>query len=162
VNPAGARVFMGTITEGEGVHDALAAAAQAYGVHTATFELLGGLTRLELAAFDFITRTRLPALTFTGALEIVSGHGTIALADAAALADAPAALRVHVHVHITAAFRDPASPTGITVVAGHCAAAAAFAVEYTLTAYDGAPVFRAPHAGTGLALWSLPPVTGEG
>ena len=36
------------------------------------------------------------------------------------------------------------------------AKAVAYAVEFTLTAYDGATVHRAEHQSTGLKLWDLP------
>jgi predicted DNA-binding protein with PD1-like motif len=44
----------------------------------------------------------------------------------------------------------------VVVIGGHAASAKAFAVEFTLTTYDGVPVQRAMHEGTGLKLWDLP------
>lgn len=145
VNTQGTRTFMGTLTDGAVVHEALAACARLHNIQAASFDLLGGLHSLELTAYDFTTQARLAPLTFTGALEIVAGHGTISLLD-----DAP-----HVHLHLVAAWRDAAAATGITLVGGHAARAVAFAVEFTLHAYDGPGVQRAPHPGTGLQLWHL-------
>jgi predicted DNA-binding protein with PD1-like motif len=53
-------------------------------------------------------------------------------------------------------FRDETAPHGIAVIGGHVARATAFALEFTLTAYDGPPVHRALDVGTGLQLWKLP------
>jgi predicted DNA-binding protein with PD1-like motif len=145
VNPVATRVFMGTLTDNALVHEALAQIAQNQHIHTATFELLGGLHEVELTAYDFVTQTRLKPLVFTGAMEIVSAHGTIALLDGQA----------HIHTHMALAYRDETTPQGIVMIGGHVARAMAFAVEFTLTAYDGAPVHRAPHASTGLNLWHL-------
>jgi predicted DNA-binding protein with PD1-like motif len=145
VNPHGTRTYMGTLTDGAPLHETLAACALRQGIQAATFDLLGGLHTLELTAYDFTTQARLVPLTFSGALEIVAGHGTISLLD-----NAP-----HVHLHVVVAYRDAAAPTGITLVGGHAAHATAFAVEFTLHAYDGPGVRRAPHAGTGLQLWHL-------
>ncbi len=47
------------------------------------------------------------------------------------------------------------APHGIALIGGHAVRAIAFAVEFTLTAYDGLPVYRALHRGTGLNLWEL-------
>ncbi|NWG33281.1 MAG: DNA-binding protein [Chloroflexi bacterium] len=146
VNPQSTRVFMGTITDGADVHSALIEVAEKHHIHTATFELLGGLREVEFRAFDFDSQQRKTPLRFERALEIVAGHGTIALLD-----DKP-----HVHLHLAVAYQDPASPNGIVVLAGHCAKAAAFGIEFTLTVYDGNPVRRAKHEGTGLMLWDLP------
>jgi len=146
VNPQGNRVFMGTITDGADLHVALADAARAFNVQTATFEMLGGLHEVEFSAYDFTTQTRLAPIVVRGALEIVAGHGTITLMDDA----------LHVHVHLAVAFREASAPYGIAVVGGHAARAQAYAVEFTLTAYDGAPALRGHHAGTGLRLWDMP------
>ena len=83
-------------------------------------------------------------MVFTRPLEIIAGHGTISLLDGSP----------HIHLHLTLAYRDERSPTGIQVIGGHAAKAIAFAVEFTLTAYDGAPLHRAKHGGTGLMLWA--------
>lgn len=144
VNPAGSRVFFGTLTGGEAVHEALAAFARAQRIQAATVELLGGLTEAAFTEYDFVARERKPALTFARAMEIVNGHGTISLLDGAP----------HVHLHLVLSFRDAAAPHGIAVIGGHCARATAFAVEFVLTAYDGAPVARAYDEGTGLQLWA--------
>ncbi len=146
VNPQGSRVFMGTLTDGVSLHTALADAARAFSVQTATVELLGGLHEVEFSAYDFTTQTRLAPTIIRGALEIVAGHGTISLMDD----------QLHVHIHLAVAFRAPDSPDRISVVGGHAARAQAYAVEFTLTAYDGAPVSRGHHAQTGLHLWDLP------
>jgi predicted DNA-binding protein with PD1-like motif len=140
---------MGTLTDGALLHDALIEAANAHNIQTATVEMLGGLHEVELTAYDFVTQTRIPPRVVTRAMEIIAGHGTLALLDG----------KPHVHLHMALAYRDEASPTGITVIGGHVARGVAYAVEFTLTAYDGAPVHRGLHAGTGLNLWDLPPLT---
>lgn len=149
INTQGIRVFMGTLTDGVAVHEALAAVAERHAIHAATFELLGGLSAVELTAYDFARQTRHEPLILTRPLEILSGHGAISR-----LHGAP-----HVHTHLTLAFRDPAAPHGVAVIGGHAARAVAFAVEFTLTAYDGVIVRRQPHPTTGLLLWDLPPLT---
>lgn len=146
VNTQGIRVYMGTITDKHDIHEALTLFAQHHNIRTATVEMLGGLHQVELTAYDFHQQIRLEPLTFSKPMEIVAGHGTISQLD-----NTP-----HVHIHMTLAFRDPDSPTGIRVIGGHVARSQAFAVEFTLTAYDGEPVQRAMHANTGLKLWKLP------
>jgi len=146
VNPSGSRVYMGTLTENADVHESLIEVAEKHGIQTATFELLGGLREVEFRAFDFDSQQRKTPLHFKRALEIVAGHGTISMLD-----DKP-----HVHLHLAVAYQDPESPNGIILLAGHCAKAIAFAIEFTLTAYDGNLVHRAKHEGTGLMLWDLP------
>lgn len=145
VNTHSTRVFMGTFTNGEALHDAFAKIANAQNIHAATFEMLGGLTEVEFTEYDFINKTRKPPLVFARPLEIVSGHGTISR-----LNDEP-----HVHTHLTLSFRDDSAPNGIAILGGHAARAVAFAVEFTLTVYDGVPVNRCLHEGTGLQLWNL-------
>ena len=146
VNPAGTQVFMGTLTDGTAIHDALAAVAVECGIQTATFELLGGLSEATFTAYDFTTQTRHAPRTFHNrALEIVSGHGTISQLDG----------KPHVHIHTTLAFQDESQPHGIALVGGHLAHGVAFAVEFTLTTYLGNPVHRKLHQGTGLKLWHL-------
>lgn len=149
VNPLATRVYMGTLTEGETLHQAFADIATNLAFTAATFELLGGLTEVEFTAYDFVAKERMPAITHTGAMEIVAAHGTISLLDH----------QPHVHTHLTVAYRDPAAPNGIAILAGHAARAVVFAVEFTLTAYDGAPVHRALDTATGLNLWHLPPLS---
>lgn len=144
VNPAGTRTFMGTLTNHIPIHTALAQVAQQNNILTATFELLGGLSEVEFTAYDFVSQTRLEALVFTRPVEIIAGHGTISQLDH----------QPHIHLHLAVSFRDPQAPHGISVVGGHTAHAHAFAVEFTLTAYDGNPIHRAPHPTTGLKLWS--------
>lgn len=141
VNPAGTRVYMGTLTDGVPLHESIANLAQSLDIHTATFELLGGLTEADFTAYDFTTQTRLSPVTFTGALEICAGHGTLSLM--------PDGSR-HIHTHLVIAWRDGEH---IRMAGGHCARAAVYAVEFTLTAYDGAPMRRAMHPPTGLMLW---------
>lgn len=143
VNPSGTRVFMGTLTGGTAVHETLVAAAVAHHIHTATFDLLGGLHEVTFTAYDFARQERLQAITLHRPMEIIAGHGTISLLDG----------RPHVHLHLAVSFRDASAPHGIAVVGGHAARARAFAVEYTLIAYDGAPMQRAPDKSTGLMLW---------
>ncbi len=143
VNPHGSRVFMGTLTDGVNIHDALAETAVSHHIHTATFELLGGLHEVELTAYDFVAQRRLEPVLVKRPLEIIAGHGTISQLDG----------KPHVHLHLTLSCRDEAAPFGIAVIGGHVARAHAFAVEFTLTAYDGPPMQRAHHAGTGLMLW---------
>ena len=146
VNPSGTRVYMGTLTNNADIHASLLEVAEKHNIQTATFDLLGGLHEVEFRAFDFDSQQRKAPLHFKRALEIVAGHGTIAMLDN----------KPHVHLHLAVAYQDPESPNGIVVLAGHCTKAAAFAIEFTLTAYDGNPVHRAKHAGTGLMLWDLP------
>ena len=137
---------MGTLTDNADVHASLLEVAAHHNIQTATFELLGGLHEIEFRAFDFDSQQRKAPLHFKRALEIVAGHGTIAMLDN----------KPHVHLHLAVAYQDPESPNGIIVLAGHVAKAIAFAIEFTLTAYDGNPAHRAKHAGTGLMLWDLP------
>ena len=146
VNPQSTRVFMGTLTDNADVHTSLIEVAEKHGIQTATFELLGGLREVEFRAFDFDSQQRKAPLHFKRALEIVAGHGTISMLDN----------KPHVHVHLAVAYQDSESPNGIVVLAGHVAKAIAFAIEFTLTAYDGNPPHRTKHEGTGLMLWDLP------
>ena len=146
VNPTRTRVYMGTITDDADVHESLLEVAEKHGIQTATFELLGGLREVEFRAFDFDSQQRKAPLHFKHALEIVAGHGTIAMLDG----------KPHVHLHLAVAYQDSETPNGIVVLAGHCAKAIAFAIEFTLTEYEGNPVHRAKHEGTGLMLWDLP------
>ncbi len=145
VNLAGARVFMGTLTHRANLHNALAELADQHHIQTATFELLGGLHEVEFTAYDFEQQKRLAPLVFTRPMEIVSGHGTISLLEN----------KHHIHTHLTVSFRDENAPHGIVVVGGHAARAVAFAVEFTLTTYEGAPIHRGLHEGTGLMLWDI-------
>jgi hypothetical protein len=146
VNSEQTRVYMGTITGGVNVHEALAEMARVQAIQTATIELLGGLHEVELTAYDFEQQLRQPPMVFTRPLEIIAGQGTISLLDG----------RPHIHLHMALAFRDTAALHGITVIGGHVARALAFAVEFTLTAYEGTAVHRALHPPTGLQLWQLP------
>jgi predicted DNA-binding protein with PD1-like motif len=146
VNPSGTRVFMGTITADSDVHNALTEVAEKHNIQTATFELLGGLREVEFRAFDFDSQQRKAPLHFKRALEIVAGHGTIAMLDN----------KPNVHLHLAVAYQDASAPNGIVVLAGHVTKATAFAIEFTLTAYDGNPVHRSLDTGTGLMLWNLP------
>ncbi len=146
VNTQSTRVFMGTLTNGEVIHTAFAKIADAEIIHAATFEMLGGLTEVEFTEYDFINKMRKPPLIFARPLEIVAGHGTISRLNNEA----------HVHTHLTLSFRDDSAPNGIAVIGGHAARAIAFAVEFTLTAYNGVSVHRTMHEGTGLKLWNLP------
>ncbi len=145
VNAQATRVFMGTLTDGEAVHVALAHIAQEKNIDAATFELLGGLSEVELSAYDFAHQIRQESLVFKRPLEILSGHGTISRLDG----------QPHIHTHLTLSFRDPNAPHGIAIIGGHAVQAIAFAVEFTLTAYDGRPINRARHAATGLQLWEI-------
>ncbi len=145
VNPTGIRVYMATLTDNANVHESLADIARTLNIQTATFEMLGGLHEVEFTAYNFVEQRREPPIVFKRALEIVGGHGTISLLDN----------KPHIHLHIVVSFRDETAPQGIVVVGGHAARALAFAVEFTLTAYDGAPVHRALDTGTGLHLWDL-------
>jgi len=137
---------MGTITEDADVHTSLIEVAEKHEIQTATFELLGGLREVEFRAFDFDSQQRKEPLVFKRPLEIVSGHGTIAMLDN----------KPHVHLHLAVAYHDAEAPNGIVVLAGHAAKAIAFAIEFTLTSYDGTPVHRKMDKGTGLMLWNLP------
>lgn len=144
VNPEGTRVFMGTLTGGVDVHESLKSVALAHDVQTATVEMLGGLHEVELTAYDFEKQVRLEAVKVKRPLEILSGHGTISLLDG----------EPYVHIHLSLSYRYKNEPKGIAMIGGHVAQAKAFAVEFTLTAYDGAPMHRAIHSETGLQLWN--------
>lgn len=146
INTKSTRVFMGTLTNGQNIHEAFARIAESQNIQAATFEMLGGLTEVEFTEFDFINKIRKEPLVFTRPLEILSGHGTISRLNGEA----------HVHSHLTLSFRDESAPNGVSVIGGHAARAIAFAVEFTLTVYDGTPVNRKLHEGTGLQLWNLP------
>jgi len=156
VNPTRTRVYMGTITDDADVHASLLEVAEKQNIQTATFELLGGLREVEFRAFDFDSQQRKAPLHFKRALEIVAGHGTISILEG----------KPYIHLHLAVAYQDAESPNGIVVLAGHCAKAIAFAIEFTLTAYEGNSVHRAKHEGSGLMLWNLPPLSplpeGEG
>lgn len=151
VNPAGTQVFMGTLSERQNVHDGIVACANACDIQTATLELLGGLHEIEFTAYDFEMQLRKPPLVLTRALEIVGGHGTLTQLEG----------KPHVHLHLIVAFRDSDAPYGIVTLGGHVSRALAFAVEFTLTSYIGAPVQRAPHPASGLQLWDLPLLTAQ-
>lgn len=150
INTKSTRVFMGTFTNGENIHDAFIKIANVENIHAATFEMLGGLTEVEFTEYDFINKIRKPPLVFKRPLEIVSGHGTISRLENEA----------HVHTHLTLSFRDESAPHGIAVIGGHAFRAIAFAVEFILTVYDGERVNRQMHEGTGLNLWQLPDFEG--
>lgn len=150
INTQATRVFMGTITNGEAIHDSFVKIANAENIHAATFEMLGGLTEVEFTEYDFINKIRKPPLVFKRPLEIVSGHGTISRSNNEAF----------IHAHLTLSFRDESVSHGIAVIGGHAARAIAFAVEFTLTAYDGVALNRQMHEGTGLNLWQLPDFEG--
>lgn len=146
IGQAGGRVFAGTLTGNANVHDALIAVAEQHQIIAGVVQLLGGLTLVELTAYDFVRKTRYAPHTLEGALEIVGGYATLSLLD-----DKP-----HVHWHAMLAYRDQANTPHL--IGGHCARALAFAVEFTVLAWDGQALARAPHASTGLALWNLPPL----
>ena len=116
VNPNGQRVWMGTLVDRANVHDALAEIAIAHQITAGTFQLLGGLHEVELAAYDFEQQIRLAPLLFKRPLEIIAGHGTISLLEG----------KPHIHLHLSLSFRDETSPTGIQVIGGHAAKALAF------------------------------------
>lgn len=145
VNPLGNRVFMGTITDKLPIHDALASVIQANVITTATFELLGGIHQVEFSAYDFERQERGEPIIIERPMEIVAGHGTVSLLDD----------NIRIHLHMALSYRDATSPTGIRVVGGHVVQALAYAVEFTLTAYEGAPMHRAKHLSTGLNLWHI-------
>jgi len=146
INTKSTRIFMGTFTNGEAIHAAFAKIATAENIHAATFEMLGGLIEVEFTEYDFINKIRREPLVFARPLEILSGHGTISRLKNEAL----------IHTHLTLSFRNESARNGISVVGGHAARAIAFAVEFTLSVYDGVPVNREMHEATGLQLWSLP------
>ncbi len=142
VNLTATRVFMGTLTDGVLIHTGLKEAALAHNIHTATFEMLGGLHMVELTAYDFEHQERLAPMILRRPMEIIAGHGTISQLDG----------KPHIHLHVAVSYRDGEQ---MRVVGGHVARAEAFAVEFTLTAYDGTPIKRGLHAKTGLMLWDL-------
>lgn len=143
VNPSGSRVFMGTITDKMPLHTAMMDIARENAISTGTFELLGGLHQVTFTAYDFEQQVRLEPVIIERPMEIIAGHGTISLLD-----NEP-----HIHLHLSLAYRDESVAAGIQVVGGHIAEAIAYAVEFTLTAYDGAPIQRTYHHGTSLKLW---------
>ncbi len=143
VNSKGTRVFMGVITGGVDVHEALIQTAVSHQIKTATFELLGGLHEVTFTAYNFERQERQEPIVLERPLEIVSGHGTISL-----LEDRP-----HVHLHLSVSFRDTTYPHGIGLIGGHVANAIAFAVEYTIIAFEGGPMRRTKDEDTGLMLW---------
>lgn len=142
------RLFLGTLTGGEAIHEALARLAQTYQIETAVFHLLGGLSEVELSEYDFVRQIRKPPLVFRRPLEIIAGHGTLCQHNG----------QPHVHLHLTLSYRDESAPHGIALLGGHAVRALAFAVEFTLTAYDGIALRRALHPPTGLSLWDVPPL----
>jgi predicted DNA-binding protein with PD1-like motif len=150
VNTIATRVYMGTLTEGEELHPAMIRIAKALNVYAATFELLGGLTDIEFSEFNIEQQRHVTIGRLQRKTEIVGGHGTISL-----LNDEP-----HVHVHLVvspgSSLRRPATAS----YSGHVMRAVVYAVEFTLTCYDGAPVRRAMHPATGLMLWDTPPLSG--
>ncbi|MEM7118314.1 MAG: DUF296 domain-containing protein [Chloroflexota bacterium] len=145
VGEEGVRVIMGTLTGGVNVHESLVKAAVLHNVHTATFELLGGLHEAVLTAYDFERQIRMEPLVLKRPLEIIAGHGTISQLDG----------KHHVHLHLTLSFRNDKAAYDVTVVGGHAAKAIAFAVEFTMTAYDGTAVQRGLDNETGLMLWDF-------
>ncbi len=140
------RAFMGTLTNGEAIHDAFERIARTMDIGAAAFNLLGGLIEVELSEYDFIHKVRKESLVFRRPMEIVSGHGTISRWNG----------EPHVHLHLALAFRDESAPYGIALIGGHAARAVAFAVEFTLTVYDGVSLHRSFHHETGLHLWHVP------
>lgn len=146
VGTAGVQAYMGTLTAGENLHEAFVRLADHYQIGAGLVMMLGGLTLAQFTAYDFTTQTRHAPQTWEGALEIVGGHGTLSRLDN----------QPHFHLHLVVAQRDHAGATQL--IGGHCAQAHAFAVEFTLLAFAGQPVVRAPHAETGLSLWHFPPL----
>lgn len=148
VNPAGSRVYQGTLTGGQSVHHALAGLMHQLNITSGTVDMLGGLLEVELTSYDFVRQVRRAPLVLSQPLEIVAGHGTLSWLD-----DQP-----HVHLHLALSYADEAAPHGLAMIGGHAARALAFAVEFTLWAHAGPPVRRAPHLLTGLSLWHFPSV----
>ena len=146
VNPRGTRVYMGTLTHGADVHNSFVQMARELNIPAAKFDMLGGLSRVELSEYDAVTRQRKGTRTFERHLEVVGGHGTLSWLNVAP----------QVHLHLVIAFQDETHAHGITLIGGHVIRATAFALEFTLNVYEGAPVERAMDEGTGLALWHLP------
>ncbi|HRE46236.1 MAG TPA: DUF296 domain-containing protein [Aggregatilineales bacterium] len=143
---------MGTLTAGVELIAALSELARALDVRAGTCDLLGGLTGITFTSFDMARQTRYPPLTLTDGFEIAAGHTTISR-----LNNAP-----HIHTHLLVTYRDPSAPNNTAYVGGHVVQAAVFAVEYTLTVYDGVGIERRPHAASGLALWDVPPLDTAG
>lgn len=136
------RVFMGTLTDGMSIHAGLKEVALTNNIHTATFDMLGGLHAIELTAYDFERQERLAPVLLRRPMEIIAGHGTISQLHG----------EPHIHLHLAVSYREGEK---IHVVGGHVAKAEAFAVEFTLTAHGGTPVKRGLHEKTGLMLWNL-------
>lgn len=136
------RVFMGTLTDGVSIHAGLKEVALTHNIHTATFDMLGGLHAIELTAYDFERQERLEPVILRRPMEIIAGHGTISQLDG----------QPYIHIHLAVSYREGEQ---ICVVGGHVAKAEAFAVEFTLSAYGDPSVKRGLHAKTGLMLWDL-------
>lgn len=146
----GERAFMGAITGGERLHDALARVARALDISAAVVHPLGGLTEVEFRRRDFLTGEDRPPLRVPAACEIVGGHATISWQDG----------QPSVHAHLIVTYPDASAPNGAAVAAGHVIEAACFAVEFTLLAFDGDGISRAFSAEAGFAVWSAPPLSG--
>jgi len=54
VNPSGTRVFFGTLTGGESLHEAFTEIVQTKWIKAATIEMLGGLSEVEFTEYDFV------------------------------------------------------------------------------------------------------------
>lgn len=141
INPAGTRVFMGQFLREE-IHPALTRIMTEQNIRAGSVQLMGTMTDVEFRAYDFTTKTRRAPIMFSGALEIVNAQGHLSMNDG------------QPHVHLHASVTVPHS--GIWVAGGHVQRAVAFAVEFTLWAYDGDELVRRFDHDVGLSIWDVP------
>lgn len=141
VNTQATRVYMGSIINEE-LHPAFIRLMNELNIRAGSVSFIGGLTHVEFRSYDILTKTRHAPVSFSGAIEVVTAHGHLSYQD-----DAP-------HVHLHASVTVPHS--GIWSAGGHIQQAMAFAVEFTLWAYDGGDLNREHDEETGLHLWKQP------
>lgn len=143
VNAQGMRVYMGTILNEE-LHPAIARLMIELNVRAGSVQCIGGLTDIEFRSYDILTKTRRPPIMFSGTLDVVSSHGHLSYQDGSP----------HVHLHATVTVPN----SGVWVAGGHVQRAMAFAVEFTMWAYDGEDLIRRFDEETGLSLWEQPEI----
>lgn len=141
INTQGTRVYMGTILDEE-LHPAFRRLMDEYQIYAGSVQFIGGLTQIEFRSYDLQKKIRRPPVSHCGALDVVHAYGHLSYRD-----DLP-------HVHLHAAVTVPHS--GIWTTGGHVERATAFAIEFTIWAYDGAALTRSFDEATGLDLWQQP------
>ncbi len=141
VGTAGTRVYMGSILNEE-LHPVFARLMTELNIRAGSVQFIGGLTDVEFRSWDILSKTRRPPVTFSGALEVVSSQGHLSYQDGAP----------HIHLHATVTVPH----SGIWVAGGHVQRAMAFAVEFTMWAYDGGELVRRYDPQTGLNIWDQP------